>query len=165
MRTIKLFGALFLLSCSSPPDLGSQVVVSDELSQDTLIVLQRGACERRCAVYNLILFSDGSAIFDGRHYVGKPGLTKTTVSREAVGKLLDEAAALKFFDLPEKYVPGSPGCNAAPSDAPTAVLTISARGRTKTVLHHLACKTGDAGKLAALEEKIDKTLNTVRWVK
>ena len=165
MRRVNFVAALLLLSCGSSPELGSQVVKSDELPPDTLIVLQRGACERRCAVYNVILYADGSAIFDGRHYVGKPGVFKTTISRDSVAKLLDEAAALRFFDLPAKYTPGSAGCDASPSDAPTAILTISARGQTRTVVHHLACKSGDAGKLAALEEQIDKAVNTARWVK
>jgi hypothetical protein len=154
--------ALFLLAL---PALAWQVQ-SDELPPDTIIVLQRGACERRCAVYNVIIFADGSVIFDGRHYVRQVGVVKSSVTRETLAGLLHDANALHFFDLKDRYGYGSSaGCDSIRSDAPSAILTIASAGRSKTVLHHHGCVSTDADRLTAFEDKIDKAVNAVRWIK
>lgn len=154
--------ALLLLAL---PALAWQVQ-SDELPADTLIVLQRGACERRCAVYNVIIFSDGSVIFDGRHYVRQTGVVKSSINRDILAGLLHDANETHFFDLKDRYGYGSTtGCDSMRSDAPTAILTIASAGRSKTVLHHHGCVNADAGRLKELEDKIDKAVNAVRWIK
>ena len=154
--------ALLLLAL---PVLAWQVQ-SDELPPDTLIVLQRGACERRCAVYNVIIFSDGSVIFDGRHYVRQTGAVKSSITRDALAGLLHDASALHFFDLKERYGYGSnTGCDSMHPDAPTAILTIASAGRSKTVLHHHGCVNAEADRLTSLEDKIDKAVSAVRWIK
>jgi hypothetical protein len=145
---------------------GSQTLKTNELPADTLIVLQRGACEHRCAVYKVIIFADGSVIFDGRHYVRRPGLTKSNISLEALGQLLDEAAALRFFSLKERYGYGDgAGCDSSDTDARSAIVSISSGGASKTVLHYYGCVGAESERLKQYEEKIDSAVNTARWVK
>ena len=57
------------------------------------------------------------------------------------------------------------GCDSMRPDAPTAILTIASAGRSKTVLHHHGCVNADADRLKELEDKIDKAVNAVRWIK
>jgi uncharacterized protein DUF6438 len=143
-----------------------QTVKSDELPPDTLIVLQRGACEHRCAVYNVIIFADGSVIFDGRHYVRQAGLIKSTISREALRKLLDEFTAAHFFNLKERYGFGTDeGCDSVKSDAPSAIVSLTSGGKAKVVLHHHRCVAAESDLLKRLEDKIDQTVNSAKWVK
>jgi uncharacterized protein DUF6438 len=162
----RLVASAFLLAGSPVHAWGWQTVTSNELPADTLIVLQRGACEHRCAVYKVIIFADGSAIFDGRHYVRRPGVIRTSISLEALRELLDDAAALRFFDLKDRYAPGTAnGCDSVKSDAPTAIVSISSDGKSKTVVHHHGCAGAESERLMQFEEKIDGAVKTARWVK
>ena len=163
---MRVLVSTFLLALCGTPAHAWQQVKTNELPADTLVVLQRGACEHRCAVYRIVIFADGSAIFDGQHYVRRPGVFKTTVGLDALGKLLSDAAAARFFDLKDRYVPDSPaGCGSPKSDAPTAVLSIGTGGKFKSVVHYLGCAGKDSEKLMQLEERIDKAVNAVTWVK
>jgi hypothetical protein len=167
MKTLLTVAACTFLVVGSvvhAPD--SQTLNTNELTPDTLIVLQRGACEHRCAVYKAIIFADGSVIFDGRHYVRRPGLVRTSISLEALRQLLDEAVALRFFDLKERYGFGTAtGCDSIQSDAPNAIISVSSGGTSKTVLHHLGCVGPESERLKHFEEKIDKAVNSAKWVK
>ena len=167
MNSLARLATAAVLSCAVPASAHAEPVLStNELSRDTLIVLQRGACERRCAVYNVIVFADGSVIFDGRHYVRRPGLAKTTIRREAVRQLLDEAASLGFFELKPRYGYGDAvDCETMRSDAPTAVVSISSGGMAKTIVHNQGCAGPASDRLKQFEEKIDKAVNSTRWVK
>lgn len=140
-------------------------VSTNELPADTLIVLQRGACERRCAVYNIVVFADGSVILDGRHFVRRPGLTKTTIHREIVRQLLDDAAALGFFELKPRYGYDTADCDSIRSDSPAAVVTVSSGGMAKTIVHNQGCAGPASDRLRQFEDKIDKAVNSTRWMK
>ncbi|HEY0439484.1 MAG TPA: DUF6438 domain-containing protein, partial [Xanthobacteraceae bacterium] len=47
---------------------------------DTVIALERGACERRCAVYSVTIRGDGSVTYEGRHYVRTTGIKRSRIS-------------------------------------------------------------------------------------
>jgi len=128
-------------------------VISDEQPRDSLIVLQMGACERRCPVYRLVLFADGSTLFDGRYYVRVPGPFRSKVSLDSLGKLMGQAEAIRFFELKDSYQPGG-DCESPKSDGPAATLTISLRGRAKTILHFRGCAGREADQLTKLEDAI-----------
>ncbi len=61
-----------------------------EPAPDTLIVLQRGACEQRCAVYRLTIFADGTVIYEGRYFVHRSGLIKSGISPDVLNKLIGD---------------------------------------------------------------------------
>ena len=145
---------------------GRQVLKTDELPADTLIALQRGACEHRCAVYKVIIFADGSVIFDGRSYVRRAAVIRANISLEAVRKVLNEAAAIRFFDLKRRYAPGeASGCDLVQSDAPTAIISVSSAGKSNTVVHYHGCAGADSNRLMQFEAEIDAAVNVSRWVK
>jgi hypothetical protein len=143
-----------------------QTVKTDELPPDTLIVLQRGACEHRCAVYKIVIFADGSVIYDGLSYVRRPGLVKSNISLEALGNLLREAQAAHFFELKARYGYGATdGCDSIRSDAPAVTLSIATGGQSKVILHHLRCVSAESDRLKQLEDSIDSSVNSARWIK
>jgi hypothetical protein len=116
--------------------------------------------------YKVFMFADGSAIFDGRHYARQPGLTRSNIGLDALAKLLEEAAAVHFFEMKERYAPDSAsGCNSVRSDAPTVIVSVISGGKAKTVVHYSGCAGRESEELTHLEEQIDKAVNTVRWVK
>jgi len=138
-----------------------------EPAPDTLIVLQRGACEQRCAVYRLTIFADGTVIYEGRYFVHRSGLIKSGVSPDVLNKLISDLEAGGFFQLEDNYGYGSSKdhCDSIDGDGPAAILTVSTHGRSKTVLHNHRCVGSVSSRLTELEDKVDQAVGTVKWIK
>jgi hypothetical protein len=164
-----IYRSLIAASCVSFFACGvrAQLPKDDDLPADTLIVLQRGACEHRCAVYKVAIFADGTVIFDGQHYVRKTGLAQFSIGQAALKQLVGEAAQLGFYDLRNRYGYDDAGseCASILSDAPSVVVSVSSGGKSKTILHHLRCAGAETERLQSFEEKIDKAANIQRWIK
>jgi hypothetical protein len=145
---------------------GAQTLDSNALPADTLIFLHRGACEHRCPVYNIVIFSDGTAIFDGRSYVRRRDVIRTRIGLDATRSLIDEAKTLGFFDLKERYLPGVvTGCSATKPDAPTAIASVSVGGMAKTIIHYQGCEGTESKQLGKFEQDIDRAINSSSWTK
>jgi hypothetical protein len=138
-----------------------------EPAPDTLIVLQRGACEQRCAVYRLVIFADGTVIYEGRYFVHRSGLIKSGVSPDVLNKLIGDLEAGGFFQLEDNYGFGSSKdhCDSIDGGGPTAILTVSNQGRSKTILHNHRCVGAVPSRLTDLEDKVDHAVGTVKWIK
>jgi len=133
---------------------------------NTVITLQRGACEHRCAVYRIVLFADGTIIYDGRHYVRRMGVIRSSTDEAAVAKLVQEFEAINFFALQDQYGASSTeGCTSVLSDAPLAMISIVSGDKAKSVVHHHRCEGDVPKRLSELEDKIDRVANSVRWIK
>ncbi len=147
--------------------LGSaQVVTLNESPPGTLIVLERGACEQRCAVYRIVIFADGTVIYEGQHFVRRSGLVRSGVSPQVLARLLNELESGGFFQLEESYGYGNKDhCASLESGEPTAILTVSTHGRSKTVLHNHGCAGSDSKRLTELEDKVDQAVGTAKWIK
>ena len=134
---------------------------------DTLVVVRRGACEHRCPVYNLVIFSDGSFLFDGRAYVRRLGVTKGSIPLEALAELSEAATRLRFFDLPAAVGiatgGGDPACTSIRSDRPQVVVSISTGGQSHTVRHDQRCVSETSERLTQFEDRIDQVVGTARF--
>jgi Domain of unknown function (DUF6438) len=88
-RMLKI-GIIFVFARAFSPSTAStgHAVKATETAPDTLITLQRGACEQPCAVYRIVIFADGTVVYEGRHFVRKSGLMKTGVSQEVLSHCL-----------------------------------------------------------------------------
>jgi hypothetical protein len=133
--------------------------------KDTIISLQRGACERRCAVYKVMLFSDGTTVFAGQYFVKKSGATLLHVSPGEIGSFLDHVERAGFFDMRNSYGIGSnEGCSGIDEDdAPIAIISISEAGRAKTIVHHHRCLGPEPERLTRLEAEIDNLVDAKRF--
>ena len=141
-------------------------VTAQEVSPDTMVTLQRGACEDGCAVYRLMIFADGTVIYEGRYSVKKTGLVKSAISPETLTKLISDLDSGGFFGFADRYGFGDKkACTSLAAGAPTAILSVSSAGHFKTVLHEHGCTGPDSDKLTALEDKVDHAVGTVRWIK
>jgi hypothetical protein len=152
-------GTSFALAQSPKPN---------EIAPDTLITLQRGACEQRCAVYRLVIFADGTVIYEGRHFVHRAGLVKSGISPVVLAGLIKDMEIGGFFELADNYGYASTAhCDSVNSDldGPTAVLSVSNQGRAKTVLHHHRCVGAAADRMTNLEDKVDRAVGSVKWIK
>lgn len=143
-----------------------QAVKTNQSAPDTLITLQRGACEQRCAVYRLVIFADGTVIYDGQYFVRRTGLIKSGISPEVLSKLIHDLEAGGFFRLENNYGYGnSDRCSSIDPGGPVAILSVSNQGRSKTVLHNHSCVGPVPKQLTDLEDKVDRAAGTVKWIK
>jgi hypothetical protein len=160
-RSSKIALACILAAMSSAP-----AARAAEAPPDTLIVLQRGACEQRCAVYRLVIFADGTVIYDGRYFVRRAGLLRGGVAPEALAKLVEELETGGFFQMASNYGDGdAQNCDSIDGDGPTATLTVSSHGQSKTVLHNHRCVGAAPDRLTELEDKVDRAAGAAKWIK
>ncbi len=156
---------VFVALCMLPA-LAGAAWAADPVPANTVITLQRGACEKRCAVYKVILFADGTVIYDGQHYVRKVGIVRDKVEVENIRKLIEEFRAAGFFDLADQYgYTSEAGCSSMLSDGPVAMTSIVSGAKSKSVIHNHRCVGPVPAQLTRLESSIDKLANTVRWIR
>ena len=159
-------GILYVFALTNATLSFGQVVKTKEPAPDTLITLQRGACENRCAVYRLVIFADGTVIYEGRYFVRQRGLIKSGVSPEVLTKLIGDLEKGGFFQLENNYGYGnSSGCESIDPDGPAAILSVSNQGRSKTVLHHHRCVGPVPNRVTELEDAVDRAAGTAKWIK
>jgi hypothetical protein len=164
-RLLKRILVLFVACAGAALSFG-QTAGSNEPAPDTLIVLQRGACEKRCAVYRLVIFADGTVIYEGRYFVRHPGLVKSGISPEALNKLIGDLDAGGFFQMESNYGYGNTGrCDSIEAGEPMAILSVSNRGRSKTVQHSHGCAGAVPNRLTELEDKVDRAVGAAKWIK
>lgn len=142
-----------------------QRVIYKETAPDTLITLQRDACEDLCAVYRLVIFADGTVIYEGRYHVRRLGLIKSGISLEALTKLISDLEAGGFFQLKDNYGYGNTDNCDSVGEGPAAILSFSNQGRSKTVLHSHGCVGAVPNRVTELEDKVDRAVGTVKWIK
>jgi hypothetical protein len=159
-------GIVFALAFTNATLSFGQTVKTNEAAPDTLITLQRGACEKRCAVYRLVIFADGTVIYEGQYFVRQTGLIKSSVSPEVLAKLIGDLETGGFFQLGGNYGYGNTGgCDSIDSDGPAAILSVSNKGRSKTVLHHHRCVGPVPNRVTELEDKVDRAVGAAKWIK
>ena len=157
---------IFALACANAALLLGQAVRNNQSAPDTLITLQRGACEQRCAVYRLVIFADGTVIYDGQHFVRRAGLIRSGISPEVLAKLLHDLEEGGFFRMENNYGYGNTDrCKSIDPGGPVAILSVSNQGRSKTVLHNHSCVGPIPSRLTDLEDKVDRAAGTVKWIK
>ena len=132
---------------------------------DTAVVvaLRRGECFGACAAYEATITRGGTVRIEGRGRSASRAPWHATVPRDSVGVLLAAFERSGFLALRDRYVPGEPGCGQAATDHPSATLTVTLGGRTKSVDHYHGCRDAPA-ELRMLENQVDSLARTGRWL-
>ncbi len=161
-----ILAVILALTCVNAPLLLGQAVKSNPSAPDTLITLQRGACEQRCAVYRLMIFADGTVIYDGQYFVRRTGLIRSGITPEVLTKLMQDLETGGFFQAENNYGYGNTDrCKSMDPGRPNAILSVSNQGRSKTVLHNHSCVGPIPDRLTDLEDKVDRAVGVVKWIK
>lgn len=126
------------------------------LAMDAAVTLARGACEARCAVYEVRVGGDGAVLYEGRHFVRRAGKVKRRIAPAAAAALLTRFADRAFLDLPETIAPGASGC--APAQRVGSRLEITFAGGTaiKRVVLDGRCDGALAEQLRGLARAVDE---------
>lgn len=141
-------------------------------SQDWSITLRRGNCLGTCPAYEVTVKGDGATVFsspqwnfDGRQVTLRGMLGGVLVPGRHEGRIeLSTAAALlkrfeegQFFALSELY-------QSKITDQPTDILEFRYGNTVKTVVDYAGTLVGMPQIVNDLQEEVDRTAQTRRWI-
>lgn len=149
-----------------PFTLSGATSYENEVPADAVITLQRGACERRCAVYKIVIFADGTVIYDGQYLVKRKGLILSQGDPAMLLKLIDDFKAINYFSLKNQYgYDGTNGCDSIIPDGPIVKTSIAVSGQAKAIIHQHRCAGAIPAQLSDLEDKIDRFAHSAQWIR
>ena len=96
--------------------------------------------------------------------IAQGGSALSQIERDQVRALIRDFEAIDYLHLDNIYGYRGPGCRSSAPDTPTVITSLSMAGQSKTLSHHDGCVGRVSEKLTALEDNIDKTVNTARWI-
>jgi hypothetical protein len=136
-----------------------------EIPDDTVITMQRGNCEvMECPIYRVLIFANGDVIWQGRGRVAKLGVVLSRIERDQIRALIQDFELIDYFRLENIYGIRGSGCRSSAPYMPVVRTSLSMGGLSKTLSHHDGCVGEVSEKLIALENSIDKAVNTARWI-
>ncbi|HEY3938553.1 MAG TPA: DUF6438 domain-containing protein [Bryobacteraceae bacterium] len=141
---------------------------ADDIGRDSVVTLQRHSCDRRwlCPVYKLVLFGDGTVIYDGIYYVGRKGVIRDHIAPEAFRKLIDSANAIHYFTLKSDYgYHDTQACESRVPDSPLVTTSVTSGENSHGIIHHHRCAGAIPAQLTVFENEIDQAADTARWTK
>jgi hypothetical protein len=122
------------------------------------ITLQRGPCFGFCPVYKVEIYGDGTVLYDGMRFVNTVGHQSERIPMEEVRRLVQLFRRTDFFSLKDEYR------LLHAFDAPNYATSIEFDGKSKTVYDYLGTEVGMPKSVVELEQAIDRTANTRRWI-
>jgi len=146
-----------------------------EVNRDKLkISLTRSACYGTCPDYKVTIDGHGGVVFSTREdsvpgaaevhreynpfpYVVAPGKRAYSIDSEIVDALVEEFKEANFFALKDEY-------SAAITDNPTYVLEIDTGNGRKQVVDYVGEKVGMPPVVTELQNAVDESAQTARWV-
>lgn len=142
--------------------------MTKQFDQDTVLAMERTICFGTCPAYELLIFGDGTVVFEGKRYVKQPGRWSYRVGLDVVASLIAAFRQADFFSL-DLGVDGDSNSIFTGADcytcASSVILSIRLGDEYHQVDHYLGC-TGFPGEdeLLNLEGAIDSMLNVRKWI-
>ena len=152
--------------CAGPPRTDIAITHADS------IVLERMMCYGMCPAYRLTVTAGGRVSFLSLN-PGDSGRAATdTISPAKFASLVSQAESLGFFTLPDTIANDLTLCPLRATDHPSATLTLFRTAGSKHVVDYHGCvaqsdrsTTPIITQLRSLEEQVDSTARSDRWVK
>lgn len=140
---------------------------------DAVISLMRTNPLNNKSNYKLLVFADGTVVYEGNEHIPRKG----KISQEKLKQLVSESERINYFTLANQYVyfencpescinhPCADTGISLSGDDSLVTTSINSNGKSKTVVHYHGCKNVSRLKdLTALENKIDEVVNTKQWI-
>ncbi|HET7370863.1 MAG TPA: DUF6438 domain-containing protein [Gammaproteobacteria bacterium] len=160
----------FYWALTRPPQPPAQPVQPETIPASSLqhfeVFLHRKPCLGACPVYAvLVKGASGSMKYVGSRNVAITGTETAPVTVGQLASLYRAVRHAEFFSIEDVYHngPGGTGCTELAADAPRAVIGVTRDARTKVIHYDYGCG-GAPAALKKLANKIDRILNTARWV-
>lgn len=175
--TLVICGCHYRQNTNANSGVNSNAVASS-IPSDLIITLERIPGLSTLPTYKIIIFADGTVIYDGREYVKTEGIVRAKISLEQVRELIEEFEKVAYFSLKDRYEIVSDGCPGSATDSPWAFTSITINHKSKSIRHYYGCQymVPDSDRvpnlieevypkeLVRLESRIDEIVNTKQWV-
>jgi hypothetical protein len=137
--------------------------LSQDAPDEVIIKLERTSCFGSCPVYTVTLDARGGVTWLGEKFVRVEGQRTDRVQPSRIAALLTTADRIGFFNLSDHYrtIRNPDGSETMVTDLPTTFVSITRGGRTKRVEDYIGAPSG----LKDLEQQIDETARTKRWIR
>jgi hypothetical protein len=104
----------------------------------------------------------GEVTYEGKAHVRQLGKASGKIAQQKVEALLGELEKAGYFAMANRYAASEPACGRYSTDSPSALTSVTIRGRTKRIEHDYGCGAAP-GALVVLERRIDDVLGSGRW--
>ena len=142
------------------------LALSLSLASLPVITLERTTCFGTCPAYKVSIFGDGSVLYEGKEFVKQKGTEDGRITKDHLQQLVREFEKIDYMRLADHYGNDEKTCPESWTDYPSAITSFNWDGKQKTVRHYLGCRgLTILDQLTALENNIDKVVNTKRWIK
>lgn len=131
----------------------SKDMESPEFAELILVSLSKTPCFGVCPSFNFTVFANGTAQYDGLSNVTRLGKYKAKISKEEINQLLNEASAVGYFSLNDKYD------NEFVTDLPSATTYLNLEGKEKKVVCRYEC---DA-RIKKVNKMIEVLIEKTKW--
>ena len=148
--------SLEVWSAEEAPDQLAPFPQVSDMSQVS-ITLRRSGCYGSCPSYSVTIHGDGRVDYTGNSFVSIPGTHQSRIHVSSVRALLDQLKAAHFFGFRDSY-------RALITDVPTYQVSLSVGAQSKTVTDHMGERVGMPAAMRDLEDAIDMTADSARWV-
>lgn len=168
----------FLPSSTPAPSLSPTNVFSPVVNKSDydglVITLERTPCFGKCPVYSVIIYGNGTGIYEGKLHVKTEGVHEFTLQPKQLSKLINAFESAQYFSLDNSY-------SMAVTDMASILTSITFQGKSKKIYHYGLCRDeqalnaiatlqvksdhGAPQSLCDLEAKIDEIINTEQWVR
>src|SRR5687767_14838491 len=121
----------FLIVSCTPLFISEQATPTADFL-DLEIIMEKGMCFGSCPAYKLQILGSGKGIYQGEYFVVVKGEQTFQVSNEQIQELLAAFEKADFYSLDDKYA-------VIMREQAFFKISISYRGKTKTVMHYGDC--------------------------
>ncbi len=122
------------------------------------IRLTRGVCFGWCPAYAVDIAGDGAVTYEGFSSVAVSGRFQDRIAPAEVAALVGMFERADFFSLKDEYI-------AEITDSPFYKISLTVNGRTKSVTDYVGKIAGMPAVVMEIEDAIDRTAGTAKWVK
>jgi hypothetical protein len=150
-----------VLAAFLPILVGSRTSLAAQPTE-TVITLERTTCLGTCPSYKLTILGDGTINFEGRQFVRIKGKAQSKIDSASMESLVKEFIDINYFDLRDDYttIRNPDGTETFVTDLPTTITSLTFAGKSKKIVDYV----GAPERLMELEDKIDRVVNSKRWV-
>lgn len=139
---------------------------SSDIPSDLSITLERTRCYGFCPSYVLKISADGKVAYEGRASVKLVGSAESSISQEKLRELIRAFEKIDYFNLQAAYETPNDGCKDWVTDGPTAIVSLTINGRSRSLRHYSGCRgVALLAELEKLEQAIDDAANTQQWIR
>lgn len=132
-------------------------IIPEATAPEPVITLERTPCFGFCPVYTLTIYSDGTAVYNGKDFVEVTGEHTEIIGVEGVNSLVDAFLEAGYLEWEDAYT------NREMTDMPSAITSLTVDGQTKRIEHYYGDSSAPEA-LTDLEKLVDTTVNTEQWI-